>query len=382
MRLRTVILSAAASIVVGVAATVVAMRYDAPCGAALPVPSGTTTMKAVLHRCYGPADVISIEDVAKPSPRDGEVLVKVRAVSINALDSHVLHGDPYVVMRFAGGIGTPRSPSLGVDFAGTVETVGKKVTAFKPGDEVFGGSGHSAFAQYVTVNAAFGAIVPKPPNVTFEQAAAVPVAALTALQALRDQGRLRAGQKVLINGASGGVGTFAVQIAKALGAEVTGVCSTRNVDKVREIGADHVFDYTREDFTQSDERYDVIIDIAASRSLSEYKRLLKPDGVYVILGAAGRGRWLGPLGPALKTLAYAPFVRPRFVFFAANLNQADLRFVADLMRQGKIEPVIDRTYPSDEIRDAFRYFDEGHARGKIVVTFDEATTRNESPTKR
>jgi len=370
MRLRTKILGSILAIVAAtVAAMLLAVGYDAPCRPVEARPSSTPTMKSVLRRCYGSADVITIEDVAKPTPRDGQVLVKVRAVSLNALDSHVLHGDPYIVMRFAGGIGSPKSPTLGGDFAGTVEAVGKGVTDFMPGDEVLGGSGTlAAFAEYVTVYPAFAALVRKPPNVTFEQAAAVPVAALTALQALRDQGRLRSGQKVLINGASGGVGTFAVEIAKALGAEVTGVCSTRNVQMVREIGADHVFDYTREDFTKSGERYDLIVDIAASRSLAEYGRVLKPDGIYVIVGAAGRGRWLGPLAPALKTLAYAPFASGEFVFFVANLNMPDLLFVAELMEQGRVRPVIDRTYSLGEIRDAFRYFDEGHARGKIVVT--------------
>lgn len=372
MRLRTIILGTAVSIVGAAAAIALfAMRYDAPCQAGPSLPSGAPSMKAVLRRCYGPADVISIEDVAKPSPADGEVLVKVRAVSVNALDSHMLHGDPYAVMRFAGGIGSPKSASLGVDYAGTVVAVGKGVTDFKPGDEVFGGSGrNAAFAEYVRVYAGAAAIAPKPTNVTFEQAAAVPVAALTALQALRDAGHLRAGQKVLINGASGGVGTFAVQIAKALGAEVTGVCSTRNVEMAREIGADHVVDYTREDFTQSGERYDLILDIAASRSLAEYRRVLKPGGVYVLVGAAGRDRWLGPLAPALKTLVYARFVSTELVAYAANLNKDDLLFVAELMKGGKVKPVIDRTYTSSEIRNAFRYFDEGHARGKIVVTFD------------
>jgi NADPH:quinone reductase-like Zn-dependent oxidoreductase len=353
MRLRSRILGTVLSIVVvAVLVTLFAMRYDAPCAAAPPLPSGTPVMKAVLRRCYGPADVISIEEVAKPSPADGQVLVKVRAVSINALDSHVLHGDPYVVMRFAGGIGSPRSASLGVDYAGTVEAVGKGVTDFKPGDEVFGGSGRSAaFAEYVKVYAG-AAIAPKPTNVTFEQAAAVPIAALTALQALRDAGHVRAGQKVLVNGASGGVGT------------------TRNVEMAREIGADHVVDYTREDFTQSGERYDLILDIAASHSLAEYRRVLKPDGVYVIVGAAGRGRWLGPLAPALKTLVYARFVSEQFLFFVASLNKDDLLLVAELMKAGKVKPVVDRTYASSEIREAFRYFDEGHARGKVVVTFD------------
>jgi NADPH:quinone reductase-like Zn-dependent oxidoreductase len=365
--------SVAAIVVAAVMATLIAVDYDAPCPTHPPVPSGTPKMKAVLRRCYGPADVITVEDVAKPRVADGDLLVKVRAVSINALDSHVLHGDPYLVMRFAAGIGTPRTASLGVDFAGVVEAVGKDVTGFKPGDEVFGGKGDNfgAFAEYVKVNARFAAIVPKPANVTFEQAAAVPVAAVTALQALRDSGRLRAGQKVLINGASGGVGTFAVEIAKALGAEVTGVCSTRNVEMVREIGADHVVDYTREDFTQSGDRYDLIVDVAASRSLAEYRRVLKPDGVYVGVGGSSvRDRWLGPLGPMLKTFAGAPFVSAHVGTMFASLNKDDLQFVAALMEEGKVKPVVERAYPSSEIRDAVRYFDEGHARGKIVVTFD------------
>jgi NADPH:quinone reductase-like Zn-dependent oxidoreductase len=371
MRLRTKILgSVLATVAAGVAVTLVVVGYDAPCPAAAPGPSGTPTMKGVLRRCYGPADVITIEDLAKPTVADGDVLVKVRAVSINALDSHVLHGDPYVVMRFAAGIGTPRNASLGSDFAGTVEAVGKSVTAFKPGDEVFGARS-GAFAEYVKVNPAFAAIARKPANVTFEQAAAVTVAAMTALQALRDSGRLRAGLKVLINGASGGVGTFAVEIAKALGAEVTAVCSTHNVGMVREIGADHVFDYTREDFTRGGDRYDLIIDVAGSRSLAEYRRVLKPDGIYVVVGGSSvRGRWLGPLGPMLKTFAYGPFASAKFDTLFASLNKDDLLFVADLMQQGKVKPVIDKIYAADEIRDAFRYFDEGHARGKVVVTFD------------
>jgi NADPH:quinone reductase-like Zn-dependent oxidoreductase len=265
------------------------------------------------------------------------------------------------------GLRKPKEIRFGSDVAGEVDAVGRNVTRFKPGDAVFG-SCRGACAEYAC--GAESVLALKPHNVTFEQAAAVPVAGYTALQGLRDKGRIQPGQKVLINGAAGGVGTFAVQIAKSFGAEVTGVCSTHNVEMVREIGADHVFDYTREDFTKSAERYDLIVDIAASRSLSEYRRVLKPDGIYVIVGAAGRGRWLGPLAPALKTVAYAPFARGEFVFLMANLNKPDLQLVTDLMEQDKVRPVIDRTYPLREIRDAFRYFDEGHARGKIVVTLD------------
>jgi NADPH:quinone reductase-like Zn-dependent oxidoreductase len=238
-------------------------------------------MKGIVHRCYGSPDVVRYEDLSKPTPMDDEVLVRVRAASVNPLDWHYLEGTPYLV-RIDGGFGKPENPRLGVDFAGTVEAVGSKITRFKPGDAVFGGK-FGAFAQYVTVREE-RAIAAKPDNISFEQAASAPIAALTALQALRDKGHIRAGQKVLINGASGGVGTFAVQIAKSLGAEVTGVCSTKNVDLVRSLGADHVIDYTREDFTKGAERYDLIVDNVGTHSVLEYKRVLKPAGLYVMIG--------------------------------------------------------------------------------------------------
>jgi NADPH:quinone reductase-like Zn-dependent oxidoreductase len=370
MRLRTKILGSILAIVaVTVAATLLAVGYDAPCRPVDAGTSGTPTMKAVLHRCYGSADVITIEDVAKPTPRDGQVLVKVRAVSLNALDSHVLHGDPYIVMRFAGGIGSPKNPMLGADFAGTVEAVGKNVTDFMPGDEVFGGAGRFAtFAEYVTVYPAFATLARKPANVTFEQAAAVPVAALTALQALRDQGRLRPGQKVLINGASGGVGTFAVEIAKALGAEVTAVCSTKHVDLVRSLGADRVVDYTREDFTRLGERYDLLLDVAGSRSWRACRRVLTPEGTVVVIGGPKHNRLLGPLGHIAAMRLGAVATRGSATFFIASVNEADLVVLGELMQAGQVRPVVDRRYELSETAEAFRYLGEGHAAGKIVVT--------------
>ena len=263
------------------------------------------------------------------------------------------------------GLLKPKSNRLGVDFAGTVEAVGRDVTEFRPGDEVFGRSG--AFAEYVCVRAD-GALALKPANLTFEQAAAVPVAALTALQGLRDKGQIKPGQQVLINGASGGVGTFAVQIAKALGAEVTGVCSTRNVDLARSLGADHVIDYTHEDFTRSDRRYDLMLDIAGSRSWSECRRVLNPQATLVIVGAPKGNPLLGPLSHIGKMRLAAVRSSRKVVFFVAKFNQADMVVLRELLEAGKVTPVIDRRYELSEIADALRYLGEGHARGKIVLT--------------
>ena len=248
--------------------------------------------------------------------------------------------------------------------AGQVEAVGKQVTQFQPGDEVFGGCG-GAFAEYVRPREKF--LVPKPTNLSFEQAAAVPTAGWTALQALRDHGQLQAGQRVLINGASGGVGTFAVQLAKAFGAEVTGVCSTRNVDLVRSIGADEVIDYTREDFTRRGQRYDLVLDAVGNRSLSAYRRALQPKGTLVLVGAP-KGRWVGPLAPLLKARILAPFVSQRMVWFLAQQTQADLRVLKELIEAGQVMPVIDRTYPLPQTPEAIRYLEAGRARGKVVIT--------------
>ncbi len=338
--------------------------HDSACGPTPALPSNATLMKAIVYRCYGAPDVLKVEDIEKPTPEDNQVLVKVHAASINPLDWHYMRGKPYL-MRMEAGIGTPTNPRLGVDFAGTVEAVGPNVKRFKPGDEVFGGK-TGALAQYVAVRED-RALVPKPANVTFEQAASVPVAAITALQALRDKGRIQAGQKVLINGASGGVGTFAVQIAKAFGADVTGVCSTKNMDMVRSIGADHVIDYTKEDFTQSGQIYDLIVDNVVTHPLRDYTRVLKPKGIFVIVGGPNEGSWIGPMSIPIKAKLLSPFVSQEFVFFLANISQDDLTILGDLMQNGKVTPVIDRTYKLSEAPAAIGYLEEGHARGKVVI---------------
>jgi NADPH:quinone reductase-like Zn-dependent oxidoreductase len=321
-------------------------------------------MRAIVRNTYGSPDVLELQEIEKPDPTDDEVLVQVRAASVNPADWYTLTG-PFIA-RIPNGLLKPKSNRLGIDFAGTVEAVGRNVTQFRPGDEVFGGRS-GALAEYVCVPED-RAVVLKPANVTFEQAAAVPVAALTALQGLRDKGQLHPGQKVLINGASGGVGTFAVQIAKALGAEVTGVCSTRNVDLVRSLGADNVVDYTREDFTRSDRRYDLMLDVAGSRSWSECKRVLNPQATLVIVGAPKGNRLIGPLSHIVKLrLASVPSSQ-KAVFFIAKVNKADLLVLRELLEAGKVTPVIDRRYELSDSADAFRYLGEGHAQGKIVIT--------------
>ena len=319
-------------------------------------------MRAIIHTTYGSPDVLELQEIEKPDVPDDEVLVRVQAASVNPVDLYSLTGTPYLA-RILGGLRRPKSSNLGVDFAGTVEEVGRNVTQFRPGDEVFGRSG--AFAEYVCVR---DAVAPKPTNLTMEQAAAVPVAALTALQGLRDHGQIQPGRNVLINGASGGVGTFAVQIAKALGAEVTGVCSTRNVDLVRSLGADHVIDYTREDFTRNEQRYDLMLDVAGSRSWSECRRVLDPQATLVIVGAPKGSRLLGPLSHIVGVRLAAVRSSQKVVFFIAKPNRADLMVLGELLEDGKVTPVIDRRYALSEIADALRYLGEGHARGKIVLT--------------
>jgi NADPH:quinone reductase-like Zn-dependent oxidoreductase len=322
-------------------------------------------MKGIERGCYGSPGVLKYTDVPKPTPADDDVLVRVHAASVNPLDWHYAEGTPYLV-RIDGGFGKPDDPRLGVDFAGTVETVGKSVKRFKPGDEVFGGK-FGAFADYVTVHED-RAIAPKPASVIFEQAAAVPIAALTALQALRDKGHVKAGQKVLINGASGGVGTFEVQIAKAYGAEVTGVCSTRNLELVRSLGADHVIDYTREDFTRGVERYDLIVDNVSTHSVSDYRRVMSPQGLYVMVGSSTTGHWFGWLEIPFEAWILSPFMSQKFGMMLADLNKDDLAVLGDLMQSGKVKAVIDRTYRMSETAEALRYLETGHARGKVVLT--------------
>jgi NADPH:quinone reductase-like Zn-dependent oxidoreductase len=333
-----------------------------------PIEMGEPHMKAVVHTNYGPPDVLEIRDIKKPVPNDDQVLVKVRAASVNPLDWHFMEGTPYIMRLMMEGIRKPKDPRLGVDYAGTVEAVGKNVTQFKPGDEVFGNRS-GAFAEYLCARAD-RAIALKPANMTFDQAAGVPVAGLTALQGLRDKGKVQPGQKVLINGASGGVGTFAVQIAKTFGADVTGVCSTRNLELVRSLGADHVIDYTKEDFTKSDERYDVILDNVGTQPLSGFRRVLKPNGICVIIGGGGPndGRWVGPMARPIKAKLMSPFISQKMGMMLAQANKDDLNVLADLMQSGKVTPVIDRTYPLSEIREAVRYVETGRARGKVIIT--------------
>ncbi|HXP35778.1 MAG TPA: NAD(P)-dependent alcohol dehydrogenase [Chthoniobacterales bacterium] len=325
-------------------------------------------MKAILHCEYGGPEVLKVEDVEKPVPNDNQVLVRVRAASVNPLDL-TIRG--LWLLRPLSGLRKPKDTRLGVDYAGTVEAVGKNVTQFKPGDEVFGGK-NGAIAEYVCA-LTDRSVVLKPANMTFEQAAAVPVAAITALQGLRDKGKIQPGQKVLVNGASGGVGTFAVQIAKSFGTEVTGVCSTRNVDLVRSIGADHVIDYTKEDFTKTDQRYDLIYDLVGNHSFSERRRILNQNGICVMAGVGGAGWHDGiamRLAGELNAYVRSRFVSQKFVAYIAQFNKQDMTLLADLMQSGKITPMIDRTYKLNETADALRYLEQGHARGKVVITVE------------
>ncbi len=363
-RLKRIFLALSAAVLLAILSLAVAISYESDCPAPVSYAGEGPSMRALMQRCYGAPDVLTLEQVAKPVPADDEVLVKVHAAGTNPLDWHYMRGKPYF-MRLSTGFGAPKQTALGVDFAGVVESVGAKVTQFKVGDEVFGGR-RGSFAEYLVVGEA-DSILHKPANLSFEQAAAVPIAAVTALQGLRDQGKVGAGTKVLINGASGGVGTFAVQIAKALGAEVTGVCSTRNVDLVRSIGADHVIDYTRDDFTASGIQYDLILDNVSNRSLSDLRRALKPQGKLVIIGGADGDPWLGPMMQPLKAQFVGPFVSQEMGMMLASLNPEDLKVIADWMESGKVTPVIDRRYPFAETVEAIRYLEEGRARGKVVV---------------
>jgi len=322
-------------------------------------------MNAIVYYQYGSPDVLKCEGIDKPAPKDNEVLIKVRAASVNPYDWHFMRGEPYF-LRLMAGLSKPKETRLGVDGAGQVEAVGRNVTLFKPGDSVFGACS-GAFAEYAC--ASEGALAAKPGNVSFEQAASVPIAALTALQGLRDKGEIQPEKKVLINGAAGGVGTFAVQIAKSFGAEVTGVCSARNLEMVRSIGADRVIDYTQEDFTKSARHYDIIFDCFATRSLSASRRVLNPKGIYIGVGGPA-SRWM--IGLILlrpiTALALSPFVSQKFTSVLAKPSKEDLTIIGELMAVGKVTPVIDRRYGLGEVPEAIRYLEEGHARGKVVIT--------------
>lgn len=321
-------------------------------------------MKAIVQDRFGAPDVLQLREVDTPQPGEGGVLVRVHAASVNPADWYAMMGVP-LLARPQMGLRRPRSNRVGLDLAGVVAAVGEGVTRLKPGDEVFG-AGTGTLAEYAAVPEA--GLVPKPANVSFEQAAAVPVAGLTALQGLRDKGRIQPGQRVLINGASGGVGTFAVQLAKAFGAEVTAVCSTRNVDRARSLGADQVVDYTRTDFTRGDRRYDLLLDVAGSRSWSACRRVLTPKGILVLVGAPKGNRLLGPLGHIVQVRLASLGASQKMAFFISKARNEDLTVLRELLEAGTVTPVVERTYALAEAADAFRYLGEGHAQGKLVVT--------------
>ena len=323
-------------------------------------------MKAIVYHEYGPPDVLRCEEIEKPTPGDSEVLLRVHAAALNPYDWHFMRGEPYGI-RLMSGLGKPKNKRLGADVAGVVETVGRSVTQFKPGDAVYGLC-QGAFGEYVCT--AESKLVKKPDGMTFEQAASIPIAGLTALQSLRDKGKIQPGQRVLVNGASGGVGTFGVQIAKAFGANVTGVTSTRNVELVRSIGADDVIDYTKQDFTKGTQRFDLILDCVGNHSFSEYCRVLNPGGK--IIGAGGKtDNWmLEPIGRLISTAVQSLFVSQKQVSIFAKMNQADLLAINELLTSGKVTPVIDRRYELDDLPEGMRYLEEGHARGKVVIVIE------------
>jgi len=322
-------------------------------------------MKAIFRDEYGSPDVLQLRDIYKPEIGDDEVLLRVHAAGVGRDVWHVMAGLPYPIRLAGYGLRAPNNPVIGSDVAGVVEAVGKNVRRLQPGDEVFG-IGKGTFAEYA--GEPQDKLVPKPENLTFEQAAVLAISGLPALQGLRDHGKVRPGQGVLVIGASGGVGTYAVQIAKALGAQVTGVCSTTKVEMVRSIGADHVIDYTREDFTEGDQRYDLILDIGGNSSLARLRRALVPRGTLVITGGEGGGRWLGGTDRQIRALMLSPFVGQKLGTFISKENHEDMIVLKELIESGKVAPVIDRTYPLSQVPEAIRYLQEGHAQGKVVIT--------------
>ena len=316
-------------------------------------------MKAIVYTKFGPPEVLQLKEVEKPIPKDNELLIKVHAASANAYDWRHLRADPFLIRLMGAGFLKPKHKILGADIAGEVEEVGKNVKQFQPGDNVFGEGSYGGFAEYVCVDE--NRFVLKPADLTFEEAAAVPMAALTALQGLRDKGQIQTGQKVLINGASGGVGSFAVQIAKYFKAEVTGVCSTKKINFVRSIGADHVIDYTQEDVTKNNQHYDLIFDTAAYHSISDYKRILSSSGIYVLAG--------GSMTRIFQLMLISSITGVKNMgIMVANINQKDLLFITELIKEGKVRPVIDKCYPLNETAEALRYLEKGHASGKVVIT--------------
>lgn len=355
-------LTATALLAVGALALVIS--HNSTCPPAPTLAKDEVGMTAVMQRCYGSPDVLTLETIAKPSVGDGQVLVRVHAASVNPLEKHYLYGTPYL-LRFSNGLNAPESPRTGADLAGVVESVGAGVTRFKPGDEVFGVA-DGAYAEYV-VRRETGGLALKPSNLSFEQAAALPVAAITALQALRDKARLQPGQHVLINGASGGVGSFAVQLAKAMGATVTAVCSGRNVDMVRALGADHVIDYTQQDYTKGDTRFDAIVDMVGNHSLTAMLNVIEPDGVLVMIGSARMNNWWGPLARPLRSKLRSYFVSQRMEWLLANVTADDLAELARYAEAGQLSVHIDRRYALAEVAEAIRYQELGRTRGKVVI---------------
>jgi NADPH:quinone reductase-like Zn-dependent oxidoreductase len=353
---------------VAVAALGFALSYDAPCEPAAPAAAAAPTdgalMQAVRCRCYGSTEVLGLEAAPRPEPAADELLVRVHAAGVNPLDWHYMQGQPYI-MRLSSGFGRPDDPRVGVDFAGTVEAVGRDVQHFAPGDAVFGGR-RGSYAEYLVVRES-RALAHKPANVSFEEAAAVPVAGITALQAVRDSGQVGPGKRVLINGASGGVGTYAVQIAKALGAHVTGVSSTRNLELVRSLGADRVIDYTEEDFTRGEERYDVIVDNVGNHPLRAYRRALEPDGILVMVTGPKANRWLGPVTRVVWSKMTGPFVRPTYASLLSDMNPQDLAVLRDMMEAGTLRSVIDRRFALEGAPEAIAYLEQGRTRGKNVI---------------
>jgi NADPH:quinone reductase-like Zn-dependent oxidoreductase len=351
-------------VVLGVGALALRLSHDAPCG--VPPPGVIAQpMRAAIQRCYGSEDVIHVETIAKPVPGPHELLIRVRAAGVNPSAWHFLRGEPYII-RGQSGLDRQNDIFMGNDFAGTVESVGRLVTRFKAGDDVFG-MGDGAFAQYLTLPDD-GPVTVKPANVPFADAAVTPASAMTALQALRDPGQLRPGQKVLINGAGGGIGTFAVQLARTMGADVTAVTHTGSLDLVRTLGATHVIDYTREDFTAGTVQYDLILDLAGTRSLRAYRRVLTPTGTYVLAGNTSTGAWFGSIRGFIQAGWVSRFVKPqRITPYSITPNVADLNILAELLGTGKIRAVIDRRYSLEHVADAIRYQEPGHARGKVVV---------------
>lgn len=352
--------------VIGLAivALAITLSYESECPEPGEAFAGPGSMKAWRYDCYGGPGVLSLENVERPAVGEGEVLVRVHAAGVNPYDWHFMRGKPYF-MRLMSGIGAPDDPRLGVDFSGTVEAVGSGVTKFLPGEEVFGGA-TGAFGEYLVISEDRGVAL-KPANISFEQAASVGIAGVTALQAIRDVGGLQPGQRVLINGASGGVGTFAVQIARAIGAEVTGVCSTRNVDMVRALGADHVIDYTQENFTESGERYDVIVDNVGNHGLGDLREALKPQGILVMVGSTNDGNFIGPLWRPLIAGLTDPFVDAQLKGLFARLDQGDLITLAELMQAGGMFPEVGRVFDFEQLPQAIEHSESGHARGKIVL---------------